>query len=542
MESPVKSQTQPDIARLLADAVARIAQDDHAGAQKLLLAVLAQMPGHAVAIYLLGMIALEQADWAQAEKLFRQALAIAPDQPQISLHLAKALRAQNRGGEAEASLRAALAGPVPDAAMRAALEHQLALILKLAQRHEAALSLMQAAAQRAPASREQMLEQASVLRLLGRTQEAAGLYDQMLAAEPLALDVHILLSEMRGAARPDFVASLDTAMARVPQRVELPVTKGHMLLKARRPQEAQDAFAQALRLAPGNAAALMGLGRALEALQDEAGARDAFARAAATPENSAVLDAYAGFLLRHGDAKEAQLLAERAHRLRPEDQSVLATLDLCWRARGDGRAEWLNDYERHVQIFDLPPPDGYADMESFNRDLGAHLGALHDKAQQYLTQTLRGGTQTHDEIFYNGHALVDRLLPRINQAIKTYAMGWQAGADHPFAARRAGGFRHAGSWSSRLSDCGFHVNHFHHQGWISSCYYVAVPQMAAQEGWIKFGEPADEFRGAGDFAAQRMIQPKPGRLVLFPSYMWHGTMPFHSHQPRLTIAFDAVPG
>jgi hypothetical protein len=29
--------------------------------------------------------------------------------------------------------------------------------------------------------------------------------------------------------------------------------------------------------------------------------------------------------------------------------------------------------------------------------------------------------------------------------------------------------------------------------------------------------------------------------VLFPSYVWHGTVPFAGDQPRLTVAFDAVP-
>ena len=40
---------------------------------------------------------------------------------------------------------------------------------------------------------------------------------------------------------------------------------------------------------------------------------------------------------------------------------------------------------------------------------------------------------------------------------------------------------------------------------------------------------------------RRAIQPKPGRLVLFPSYMWHGTIPFHADAVRTTIAFDVVP-
>lgn len=46
---------------------------------------------------------------------------------------------------------------------------------------------------------------------------------------------------------------------------------------------------------------------------------------------------------------------------------------------------------------------------------------------------------------------------------------------------------------------------------------------------------------ARGFGPLRLVQPKPGRLVLFPSYWWHGTRPFHSTEPRTTIAFDVVP-
>ena len=114
---------------------------------------------------------------------------------------------------------------------------------------------------------------------------------------------------------------------------------------------------------------------------------------------------------------------------------------------------------------------------------------------------------------------------------------------HPFMGRKRDAFRYSGSWSSRLHDKGFHANHIHTKGWISSCYYVAVPDAAAdttaQQGWIKFGEPAFDAHLA--HAVRRTVQPKPGRLVLFPSYMWHGTIPFESREARTTIAFDAVP-
>jgi len=66
-----------------------------------------------------------------------------------------------------------------------------------------------------------------------------------------------------------------------------------------------------------------------------------------------------------------------------------------------------------------------------------------------------------------------------------------------------------------------------------------VEDASARQGWIKFGEPGLDVPLKD--AVRRAIQPRPGRLVLFPSYMWHCTIPFHDAQPRMTIAFDVVP-
>ena len=61
----------------------------------------------------------------------------------------------------------------------------------------------------------------------------------------------------------------------------------------------------------------------------------------------------------------------------------------------------------------------------------------------------------------------------------------------------------------------------------------------AQQGWLKFGEPPYELGLKTPIC--RTLQPRPGTLVLFPSYLWHGTIPFHAEQARTTIAFDVVP-
>ena len=39
----------------------------------------------------------------------------------------------------------------------------------------------------------------------------------------------------------------------------------------------------------------------------------------------------------------------------------------------------------------------------------------------------------------------------------------------------------------------------------------------------------------------RYEKPEPGKLVQYPTYMWHGTVPFTGDETRLTIAFDVVP-
>jgi hypothetical protein len=59
----------------------------------------------------------------------------------------------------------------------------------------------------------------------------------------------------------------------------------------------------------------------------------------------------------------------------------------------------------------------------------------------------------------------------------------------------------------------------------------------APPGWIRFGSPP---AGLGlQLPAYTRIQPKAGLLVLFPSTLWHETLPFDDGE-RLVIAFDVM--
>ena len=265
----------------------------------------------------------------------------------------------------------------------------------------------------------------------------------------------------------------------------------------RRGQEAHEIYRQMAARDPDNQGAAAGIAASLMLMQRYGEAAAAFETALARdPHNNQLYSGAAAACLQAGDPQKAVALCEKSLAQAPYDQACLAFMGTGLRMMGDERDETLNGYDSLIQIFDLEPPEGFSDMESFNAELCAYLDHLHPETREYINQSLRGGTQTPDNLFAAGHALVDRLQVRINETVGRYIAGLKADERHAFLSRRKKGFGYAGSWSSRLKDCGFHVNHIHSQGWISSCYYAGVPEAVndthARQGWIKFGEPALE--------------------------------------------------
>lgn len=540
------SRAHAPVADLLDEAVRHLNDGDWPLARGRLQQILAVDPAHPVAAYLLGVGEFRQGHWGEAESLLRKALLAASAPPQVSLHLACALQAQGRFRESEQVLRGARMVRLSPAE-QAAWSHRMALALKHQRRHSAAVEFLERAYRAAPQDRQIALDLAVLLQHLHRYDAAVAMLGQLVEREPLDMEAHRQLNELlyRQGRDDTFLLSYDRAAMRTPRSAPLLGAKGRFLLTAGRPAEALAAFDRALMLHQSDAGAMAGRGRALEALGEIDAARAAHEASLVMHADNADsrIDA-AAFLLRHEPLARAKTLLLEALALRPADQAALSLLCLCHRALGEQREEaWLAGYEDLVACYDLPPPDGYGSMLDFNRDLAAYLEPLHDDKREHFTQTLRGGTRLHDEVFDNGHELVDRLRTRIDEAVAHYIANLRADAGHPFLSRRAQRFLYVSSWSSRLLDRGFHRSHVHTQGWISSACYVSVPRACrderSREGWLKFGQPTEDFGAA--FPPRRYVQPVPGRLVLFPSYLWHGTVPFASDQPRTTIAFDVAP-
>jgi len=504
-------------------------------------------PNYVEAHLNLGLALSEAEDLEGAEKSIRRALHIQPNFLLAKQSLGAILNRRGKFKESETVLRQALASGSQNPRQIAALEHNLGVTLTSQNRFTEALQLFDSAQAKAPDMAHVEYARANALQGVGDFDAAVESYRQAIAKNPLDIQAHNDLNGLlyRRGDDEQFLRSYDDAFALFPTAGGLPLAKANFLFIREDFDNARDAYEIAAMALPDLAKPHDGLGMVHARKGDfEAAIREHEIAVAREPQNGDFWRNFGETLARAGDAKKALSTLDRALEINPNDQAALAFSSVALRQLRDSRDEILNDYEQFVQVFEIAPPEGYGDIESFNRDLNRFLDTLHGDKREAIDQSIRGGTQTIYDLFGRRELdLIERLRVRIDEAVLAYIARLKEAPDHPLLRRRSRDFAYSGSWSSRLRDCGYHGNHFHHKGWISSAYYVEVPgaveDKRAKEGWLKFGEPY--FDAGIQDPVRRTIQPQGGRLVLFPSYMWHGTVPFHSTQTRTSIAFDAVP-
>jgi uncharacterized protein (TIGR02466 family) len=504
-------------------------------------AAIKQEPNVAAAYLALGNAQRKLGLFQDAQNTFRKLLRIHPDNAEGYIFLSAALAEAEDLAAAEAPLQRALLH-TKDPKLQAVIHNNLAVSLEWQNRDDEALESLNRVQAATPDWPELDNRRIGILYRLGRFDECLLLYGKLLDRHPGDARIHHAYNSLlyRLGRMEAFLTSYDC----VPQTRELMLGKASLLMLERRGAEAETVYRELLGRDDQDMTATAGLASSLMQMGQYAESVTAYEVVANRPHaDAAIFSGAAEAAMMAGDAQKAEFFCQAGLRHTPTDQMCLALLGLSWRLQGDAQDEVLNGYGSLIQSFDLEPPDGFSSMEDFNAELATYLEDQHPKTRAYLEQSLHNGTQTEGFLFGTGHRLIQTLKTRIDEAVGRFIADLPSDARHPFMARRARTFRYVGAWSSLMRDQGFHRNHLHPQGWISSCYYVAVPDVAkdpdAKQGWIKFGEPAVPV-ALGD-AVKRAIQPVPGRLVLFPSYMWHGTVPFHAAAMRTTIAFDVVP-
>lgn len=505
-----------------------------------------------------------QGDTAAALAQYDRALKLAPALHQARLNRAILLNRTGRHAEARADADQLLAALPADPAVR---QTSGAIHLALGRLEAAAADFDQLLAAN-PKDLKALHGRARAASIAGEDGLAIRLYRSALALAPDDPELVIGLAEaLEAAGEADATEPLVAAVAARPDWVE-----GHSTLARMKAEAgAGDAFDAAWRgallacpqdraLALGHVACLITAARpqaaliALDTLISRLGrdhSSDLYEAMAATdigdqdraraalrrlgPVPAAALT-QARLDMISGDPQAAADRLEPLARATPDDILLWANLDLAWRLLGDRRHEWLSGQPGLVATQDIDYPGDW-------QALADVLRGLHHARSHPIGQSLRGGTQTRGRLFGRPEPEIAALADAIMAAVRRHIAALPpADPLHPLLRHRNDLARFSGSWSVRLTGGGFHVAHVHPAGRLSSACYIALPEGLdddGQPGWLEIGGPPAELRL--DLKPLHMIQPKPGRLALFPSTLFHGTRPFPAGE-RLTVAFDVVMG
>ena len=127
--------------------------------------------------------------------------------------------------------------------------------------------------------------------------------------------------------------------------------------------------------------------------------------------------------------------------------------------------------DRLIQSFD----SGYGMAEL--TELAQLLHSLHTAAAPYLEQSVRNGTQTDRSVLLRHEAPLQQAKARLLQLIREYVAALPPpDPAHPLLGAPRGELLIEGSWSVRLTRQGHNVPQTHALGWLSTAFYVALPE------------------------------------------------------------------
>ncbi len=481
---------------------------DRAEALSLFDTALAFHPDHGEALMNRGNVLSDMGQWDAAEAAYRDVLATDPGHAGARFNLGVLLEISGKFDAAEAAFRRILAG-TPDHAE--ALFH-LGNIMKALNRLQDALGHYDAALKTAPGHAGALTNRGAVLQEMGKPLEARTAYTQALTAEPDNADARYNLGTLlQESGRPaEAIGEYEAVLAQDPGHAGAQVNIAYALRELGRLDDALDASRKAIALAPDYDKARVNLG---DLLLEMGRPDDAVAETA-------------GFLAIH-----------------PGNTSALAFQAIALNEAGDraGAAQLL-DFDRLLRPTEISPPKGFADVAGFNAALARHLRAHPSLAYAPASHATRRGRHS-GELTIGDKGPVAGLEQAILAAVESYRRALPPERDHPFLAQRPDKLA-LSIWGVVMEDRGHQIAHIHPAAWLSGVYYPEIPDVVRDDdpdhqGWIEFGRPPADFHATQDPITTR-VRPREGLMLLFPSYLYHETIPFHAPVERLSVAFDVI--
>ncbi|MDE0380065.1 MAG: tetratricopeptide repeat protein [Rhodospirillales bacterium] len=415
-------------------------------------------------------------------------------------------------------------------------------------RRQSAASTGRARASDPAAAHADVLARAARQMKEGRPHRADQLLTKLLAGDG-AEDPSVLhyagVARYRCSRFDEAAGLLRQATEAAPTYAEAHNSLGILLLETGETAEARAVLERAVALRPDYANAHTNLGNALSTAGQLEEAATVYRRAIALdPYDLQAHHRLARTHLALGALEPTLAACTAALAIDPFCQNALATRALAEQIGGDDDgSSGLYDFDRFVTRVSLTPPPGSGDIEAFNEALTTAVREAPSLVWEPPNRVTRNGAVTQD-LLATPSAPIRNLERALRAAIDAYRETLTADPESPFLARIPRRYRLT-LIASILTAGGRHPPHIHESAWLSGVYYVAVPPQIGTEstehgGWLEFGRP-DHDLPQGSPVRFVSYPPRAGTALLFPSYVFHGTLPFEGPGERIGIAFDAYP-
>jgi tetratricopeptide (TPR) repeat protein len=325
---------------------------------------------------------------------------------------------------------------------------------------------------------ETRLVLARALQAQRRLDEAERMFEEALALRPVYVEAHRDLAQlvwMRTGEVALALRPLDAALRAAPHEPGLHLVRSIVLEFAGDLSAALAAAQAGVALAPDDSQLLRQAAHLCAVTRDPDLAVTLAQRAAkAAPPGPEVWISLCEALLAAGRHREAEATAASVVAAAPDNQHALALQATAWRLLGDARYPELYDYATLLESRPLEAPQGWTSLASFLEEAAAELDGLHAFKAHPLQQSVRGGGQLSLQRAELARPLIGALFQSIDAAVQRHVSRLGSGPG-PLRSRNTGKFAISGAWSVRLRSGGYHSDHVHPRGWISSACYIALP-------------------------------------------------------------------
>jgi tetratricopeptide (TPR) repeat protein len=330
-----------------------------------------------------------------------------------------------------------------------------------------------------------------------------------------------------------------------------------------------DSYKQALQIKPDNAEAYIDMGNAFKAKDDLQAAADSYRQALKIkPDFAQALSNLAQVLKLNLQYKEAKKCFDKL----TDKESVGKGLECTYHLKNYGefneqleviakkdpgniRVAAISNFaaysnrqkdsypfcEKPIELIKLSHIKNHvADADKF---INTILHEMNGKNASWepKDKTTKSGYQTSGNLFAEPSAAMNTLGNIIRKELTLFYSAFKT-RDSTLIENWPEEYSLQG-WYVRMLQNGHQGSHIHPAGWVSGVFYLKTVEAPTEnEGAIEFGVPGDDYPATNEDLPYQIYQPCNGDLILFPSSLFHKTIPVIKDVERCVIAFDLIIG